>query len=374
MRDNKLPIFTRRTKRGRDYFYCHVRTARGAREQRALHIRDDGSDAAWKAACAAYWKEQARAAAGEGDRGDRTRKPLGEALDALRAEQELAGVTEGALDNTVNRGKRLMQHFTTTYDLHELSTQAMVEYAVKARETRAPTTVRGELDILMAAARAVGVKPPKRPRLKGGAKPQEPLTPAQVRLFFAALPYTQRLLGLALVTLGPRASEIAKIDDVDWDARTLWIYGTKTEGSRRQLPIPDELFAHMLELRRWGHWQGFPRITRQAIDKTVRKACKRAGIGPRSVNDLRGTWATLAALEGVSADVRAAWQGNSAEMQARTYSQPARMPEEMRRVAAHGVPRIRSSIPCIAGSSEGTPSAADLTVADALPASESQRK
>jgi integrase len=256
-------------------------------------------------------------------------------------------VTDGALDNTVNRGKRLMQHFEVDYDLCELSTEAMVGYAVKARETRAPTTVRGELDILLAAARAVGLLPPKRPKVKGGAKPQEPLTPEQVRLFFVALPYDQRLLGLALITLGPRASEIAKIDDVDWEARTLWVYGTKTVGSRRQLPIPDELFAHMLELRRWGHWKGFPTITRQAIDKTVRKACVRAGIGPRSVNDLRGTWATLAALEGVSPDVRAAWQGNSPQMQAKTYAQPGRMPEEMRRAAERGVPRVRKSGPTI---------------------------
>lgn len=374
MRETKLPIFTRELKSGR-YWYCHVRTADGKREQRALHIRDDGTEASRRTAVAAYWKEQTRATSGQDDRAGRTRKPLSQALDALRAQQELAGVTDGALDNTINRGKRLMQHFTVSYDLQELTTQAMVEYAAKAVTTRAPTTVRGELDILTAAARAVGLLPPKRPKIKGGAKPQEPLTPAQVRLFFAALPYDQRLLGLALVTLGPRASEIAKIDDVDWEQRTLWIYGTKTAGSRRQLPIPDELFAHMLELRRWGHWKGFPRITRQAIDKTVRKACKRAGIGPRSVNDLRGTWATLAALEGVSADVRAAWQGNSPEMQAKTYAQPARMPEEMRRAAAHGVPRIRTSKPpCTAYAPDGTASAADTTGDVGELTAESQRK
>jgi integrase len=305
------------------------------------------------------------------------RKPLTVALSALIAQQELGGVSDGGVTNTTNRGAKLMQHFGTRFDLRQLTTQGMVGYAADALAAkRAPTTVNADLDTLGQAARAVGIVPPKRPRVAGGAKKQEPLTREQVRLFFMALPYGQRLLGIALITLGPRASEIAKIDDIDWEARTLWVYGTKTAGSRRQLPIPDELFAHMKELERWGQWKGFPKITRQAIDKTVRKACKRAGIGPRSVNDLRGTWATLAALDGVSAEIRAVWQGNSPQMQARVYSQPGLMPEEMRH-AARVAPRLRSNKTlalCTGYVSADPVSAANPAHDEAQEASESQAK
>jgi integrase len=372
MRDTKLPIFTRQTKRGR-YWYCHVRTADGRRLQRALHIRDDGSEASRRAAVAAYWQEQARATAGKYDRGvgASTARPLGEALAALLAQQELAGVVDGTQKNTTQRGKHLLDHFGARFDLTHLTTQAMVSYASKALEHRAPTTVREEITTLTSAARAVGLIPQKRPRMKARAKPQRPLTREQVRLFFLALKPKQKLLGLTLITLGLRTGEVKRIGDVDWSAGTLWIHGTKTVGSRRQLPIPQELFAHMLELRAAGKWQGFPKVTDNAIDKAVRAACLRAFGEPRSVNDIRGTWSTLAALEGVPPDIRAAWQGNSVRQQEQTYAQPALMPEEMRRAAERGVPRVRSKAPCITGAPASAVSAANAADTDAPEVAES---
>lgn len=336
--EKKLPIF----KRG-DYWYCYVRTPDGRRSQRALHLRDDGSPASYRAAVAAYWQEQARATSGQGDRAARERKPLKQALDALRAEQELAGLSEHSLDNTIYRGRVLMKHYSVNYDMQDITVESMVEYATKALETRAPVTVKLELLVLRMAAAAVGCKPPKAPKIRGSkSKRQQPLTREQLQAFYLALQPRQKLLGLSLITLGCRASEVAKIDDasIDWQEQTMWLRGTKTKGSLRQLPIPDELFAHMLELRARGAWCGFPKQSRQAVDQVVRAACMRAFGAARSVNDIRGAWSTLAALEGVPADVRAAWQGNSPEQQHSTYAQPALMPAEMRKAVMPGIPRI----------------------------------
>jgi integrase len=236
-----------------------------------------------------------------------------------------------------------MRHFGVDYDLQLLTSEAMVEYATKAREKRAPVTVILELKVLLQASKAVDLNPPKRPKIRGGAaKRQQPLTREQLQAFYLALHPRQKLLGLALITLGCRASEVAKIDDasIDWAQQTFLMLGTKTKGSKRLLPIPDELFAMMLELRARGEWVGFPKQTSRAVDQIVRKACLRAFGETRSVNDIRGAWSTHAALEGVPVDVRAAFQGNSPEMQHRTYSQPALMPDAMRKAVARGVPRI----------------------------------
>lgn len=337
--EKNLPIFSRD-----GYFRCHVYDNERKRHQRALHIRDDGTQAAYRAAVAAYWAEQARATSGAYSRPDRQRKPLVKALDALREAQELAGLSEHYLDTTIYRGRWLMAHFGTNYDLHDLTAEAMVKYATEARKVRAAATVRLELHVLRQAAAAVGCTPPKRPKVGGQSKRQQPLTREQLQAFYLAVPKKHKLLALALITLGCRRSEVAKIDnEIDWDAQTMWMLGTKTKGSRRQLPIPDELFALMKEMRARGEWRGFPKCSRSTVDRVVRYSCKRAFGEERSVNDIRGTWSTLAGLDGVPAEVRAAFQGNSPEMQHLTYSQPALLPGEMRKAVMRGVPRINST-------------------------------
>lgn len=336
--DKKLPIF----KRG-GYWYCYVRTPDGKRHQRALHLRDDGSRESERAAVAAYWQEQARATSGAYDRPARERKPLKQALDALREAQELACLSDDYIEACTYRGRCLMQHFGTTYDLQELGAEAMVAYATQARAVRSPETVRLELFVLRKAAAAVGCTPPPRPKVGGSAKRQEPLTREQLRSMYLCVPPQHKLLILTFICLGCRASEVRKIDNdsIDWQEQTLWMLGTKTRGSRRQLPIPDELFTLMCELRARGEWKGFPKTSRSTIDKVVRTACNRAFGEARSTNDIRGTWSTLAALEGVDVELRAAFQGNSPAMQHRTYAQPGLMPDEMRKAVMRGVPRIK---------------------------------
>jgi hypothetical protein len=325
--DKKLPIFTRGA-----YWYCYVRTAAGKRLQRALHIRNDGSRESERAAVAAYWQEQARATAGSLDQPVRPRITLGEALRSLAEQQALAELSDDRHRTVYRASKHLLAHYGADFDVLTLtSTAGYVEYATKARAWREAITVRQELGVFAQAIRAVGLNPPKLPKLGGlKAKPQEPLTTDELRRFMLALKPKYKLLGLTLVSLGIRTSEYRKITEVDWNTRMVWVHGTKTRRSKRWVPVPDELWEVMESMRARGEWNGFPPVSDKMIDVTVRNACVRAGIGPRSVNDLRGTYSTALSLQGVSAAVRAALQGNGELMQVATYSQPHLRPEELR--------------------------------------------
>jgi integrase len=337
-----VPIFSRPTKNGR-YWYCHVRLPDGERRQRALHIRDDGSKKSERAAVAAYWAEQARATAGGLDP-RREPKRLDQALRAIQKQQNLAELTDHAHGNTLREARHLLAHFKADFDLYTLTTdaagEALVDYATEARKTRSAVSVKRELMGLQRAMSAVGLTPPKLPELGDTRhKPQQPLNPEELRRFFLAAKPHHRFVCLALPLLGIRASEWNKITEIDWARRMLFCDGTKTDRSPRWIPIPEELFELMDEQRRRGEWTGFPNIPRDAIDHIVRSTCKRAGIGARSANDLRGTYATALSLQGVSAAERAALQGNSELMQQRTYSQPHLQPEALRG-AVDKLPRI----------------------------------
>lgn len=334
--DKKLPIFLRG-----DYWYCYVRTAAGERKQRALHIRNDGSRASYNAAVAAYWQEQARATAGALDQPKRPVFTLGEALRALAAEQALAQLSDDRHRTVYRVSKHLLEHFKADFDLASItSTAGYVGYATLARAAREAATVRQELGILALAMRAVGLNPPKLPKLGSTkAKPQQPLTQDELRRFFLAVKPKYKLMVLTMVSLGLRTSEYRKITIVDWGRQMVWVDGTKTDKSKRWVPVPAELWETMEGMRARGEWAGFPRVSDRMIDSVVRGACVRAGIGPRSVNDLRGTYSTALALQGVSAAERAALQGNSELMQVATYSQPHLRPEELRGSVAK-LPRI----------------------------------
>lgn len=361
----RVPIFSRKTKGGA-YWYCYVRTAAGKRLQRALHIRDDGSKESERAAIAAYWQEQARATSGALDQPKRTRVTLGSALIALAQQQSLAELTEHRHKTVQRATKHLLDFFGAGCDLEEeiKTTQALVPYALKAREKREAVTVRQELQVLTQAMRESGLNPPRIPRMGSlRAKPQEPLSQDDLRRFLLALRPKYKFMGLAIVSLGIRTSEYNKIDEVDWTKRMVHVAGTKTEDSARWVPIPDELWEAMVSLRDRGEWKGFGGISDRLIDHHIRQACKRAGIGPRSVNDLRGTYATALALAGVSAAERAALQGNSELMQVATYSQPHLRPEQLRSATAK-LPRIQRAKPCNAGGATSAANEANTAAAD----------
>lgn len=326
-------------------YICYVRTADGERKQRALHIRADGSQASERAAIAAYWQEQAKATAGKDVRRRAPTKTLRKALDAVMAAQELAEVGLDALNKTFFMGRNLTEFFGPDLDLETITTtEQLVTYATQARTKRCAYTVKQELGVLGQAMRMVGLARPALPKMKAKPKPQEPLSEEEQRRFLMAATPKHKLTVLLMLTLGPRRSEVRKIGDINWDNQSMWINGTKTKNSKREVPIPDELFEEMQAIRARGEWVGFPKVTGRRIYAIVRSTCKRAGIRVRHPNDIRGTASQRLRAAGVDAEVRAAIQGNSARMQEETYTQTHTMIEVMRD-ALDSTKRIKSPSP-----------------------------
>lgn len=334
---NGLPIHVRD---GR--FICYVRTNTGERKQRALHIRADGTTASERAAVAAYWQEQARATAGQDVRARTPAKTLQKALEALTKAQVVANLGPDAHSKTYHMGRNLVRHYGPDFDLTTLTTQAqLVEYAAEALKTRSGSSTKQEIGVLGQAMGAVGLVRPKMPKLDTTPKPQQPLTEDEQRRVLLACTPEHKLTILLFLTLGPRRSEIGKVGAIDWTARTMWIHGTKTKRSNREVPIPEELWEEMEAQRRAGTWKGFAKLSNSRVYKIVRAACKRAGLDGRHPNDLRGTASQRMRAAGVDAEVRAAIQGNSAAMQEQTYTQTHKMIDVMRE-AVDSTKRIKS--------------------------------
>jgi len=327
---NGLPIHIRA---GR--YICYVKTGDGERKQRALHIRADGTPASERAAVAAYWQEQSRATAGRDVRKGKPEKTLRKGLEAVMAAQEVEGCGLDALSKTFFMGRNLTQFFGPDFDLTTLTEpRQLVDYAAEALKKRCVVTVKQEFGVLGQAMRKLGLARPDPPKLKGKSKPQEPLSEEEQRKFLLAATPKHKLTILLLLTLGPRRSEVGKIGEISWEKQTMWILGTKTENSKREIPIPDELFEEMQVVRARGEWKGFPNVTGRRIYAIVVSTCKRAGIPRRHPNDIRGTASRRLRAAGVDAELRGAIQGNSARMQEQTYTQTHTMTEAMREALA----------------------------------------
>jgi|SRR6185312_2013256 len=343
---SKLPIFIRPTKGGA-YWYCYVRTPDGRRHQRALHIRADGSRESERAAIGAYWNEQTRATAGELDR-KRPARTLKSALAALATKQELAELSEHSHQRTKRCARWLCRHFGADKDIGSITAEDLVAYATEGKRTRAAVTVDEECRVYGLACGACGIEPATLPDVGDTSpKAQEPFTLEEVRKFMVACKPDQRLLAHELHFMGLRASETRKLSEPDWEKQRVWCEGTKTLKSKRWVPIPDEMFELMLEMRARGEWKGWPILSNINIYHFVERTSVRAGLSRRSPNDCRGGLATRLAAAGVPAAMRGALQGNSEKMQEETYSQPHVLEEELAE-AMNRQPRVSKPKPCIA--------------------------
>ncbi len=157
-------------------------------------------------------------------------------------------------------------------------------------------------------------------RIKGSAKrvrkQKPPLTVEEARfLLEAASEQHAAMFGLGL-GMGLRPSEIVRVrwEDIDWEARTLRVRGTKTADAAATLPIPPLSWPW---LRRWWavsdrpetghafHGQGaWPYKTTNGWKRALQLTAKRAGLG-RKITPylLRHSFATLAWVQGIEKDV-----------------------------------------------------------------------
>jgi integrase len=322
--------------------WCHYFDGtRRRRVARSTGITDDGTVKSRQTA-EAVARDIERSLAVGGNAAARPSKTLRQALKALAESAVLAGRTRSTMDHIRYRGATLVTFFDINKPLADIDAGACKAFAVESRKTKTAWTVHRELNCLGQAFKAVGMKPPEFPELgEITHKPQRVLEVDEQRSLLFATPGKLKLYIVAYLQLGLRASEPWKITEVDWTNRYVFVNGTKTKGSKRWVPIPDELFAELLPLRASG-WCGFEKKHQPNIDMTIKRAAKRAGIGADlSVNDLRGTYATHMARAGVPALTLAKIMGNSVKMLERVYANLGVRADHMHE-AASKLPKLRN--------------------------------
>ncbi len=150
------------------------------------------------------------------------------------------------------------------------------------------------------------------------------LTPGEIRLLLEQLAEPYHTMVLVAACLGLRASEIMGLQwgDFNWEDLTVLIRrgvvngragDTKTEASRRPLPIDPRLVLPLQELRKcslhagpqdwvFANRAGRPRAQQNILQRHLRSAAVRAGIGKIGWHTFRHSYSTL--LRAAGADIK----------------------------------------------------------------------
>jgi integrase len=150
------------------------------------------------------------------------------------------------------------------------------------------------------------------------------LTAEEIRLLLAELSEPYHTMVLVAACLGLRVSEIVGLrwGDFDWEKMTVLVQRavvqcqvgeTKTEGSCRPLPVDPDLAALLQDLRSRspypdsGDWvfandAGRPRWQETILQRHLKPAAKRAGIGKIGWHTFRHTYSTM--LRSAGTDIK----------------------------------------------------------------------
>jgi len=150
------------------------------------------------------------------------------------------------------------------------------------------------------------------------------LTPGEIRLLLAQLVEPYHTMVLAAACLGLRASEIMGLQwqDFNWEDLTVFIRrgvvngrsdDTKTEASQKSLPIDPRLGCFLQELGKgslhkgpqdwvFANNGGRPRGQQNILQRHLRPAALRAGIGKIGWHTFRHSYSTM--LRGAGADIK----------------------------------------------------------------------
>ena len=188
--------------------------------------------------------------------------------------------------------------------------------------------IRGLLHLLYQCARRwelIDANPIQLVRQGGGRRGiPRVLTAEQVRLVLEQLPQPYHTMVLIAACLGLRVSEIIGLrwGDFDWENLTVMVrrsvvHGrvgdTKTEASFRPLPIDTRLTAPLQELRKRGFYAGpedwvfannvgRPRWQESILQRRLKPAAVRAGVGKIGWHTFRHTYSTM--LRSIGTDIK----------------------------------------------------------------------
>jgi len=337
-------------RKGSDKWQCYVWQpgpyGRFKRVAVSTRVVDDGSKKSRQNAETVARTLQSQAATGE----QVTKKEVTceAALEKLVSKLELAGRAALTIENVVYRGANVVEFFGKKRVMSSIDEDAILDFAKKAREAREPITVADELDVLRRMMDCIGMKPPEMPEVGDTTpKPQKLLSPEQARALWLGMPHRRKLTMQAYLQLGLRRSEPWKIASVNFETGWATINGTKTVGSVRECPIPDELLSALYTYKH-DFRQAFPFWCLDGIGVTMTSVARRIGIVGKddyiSVNDTRGTYASHQAMAGTPIVKLASYMGTSIKMLEKYYVQIR--PDEMsRREAQRGILRIHSTGP-----------------------------
>jgi integrase len=136
-----------------------------------------------------------------------------------------------------------------------------------------------------------------------------------------------------LVATGARRSELwnTRVEDIDFTAETIHLRGTKTNKSRRTIPMLP-FYRPILErsIRRAHKGQGGALHARwDGINNRLRRVCERLKIPHVSPNDLRRTNATWLVLRGVRRDLAGQLLGHADDTMVRKIYAQIEQPESL---------------------------------------------
>lgn len=201
---------------------------------------------------------------------------------------------------------RRLQQFFASHDLAELNVDLIAGYiAFRRGHGVKEQTIRKELQTLAVIAGEHGRDLRSEPgiaRLLGRLKTRSdrrgrPLTYEDYLALRQELPAHRRAALDVAVYTGARRSELFGLltTDVDLRNKLLHIRGTKTAGSDRYIPLLAPVEAVVVGLK-----AGDPVVERWSMAHTdLKQACERAGLEPRSLIDLRHTFASWLKNAGV---------------------------------------------------------------------------
>ncbi len=234
---------------------------------------------------------------------DMYRTKVGHVLRLFGADCKMIDVTPTAVDRYVAK-RREETAASNTISKELIALTQLCKLAKRGGE------YVGDIDSL----RPVGFDREYEPR-------KQTLTPAQVQALFAELaPARRALLALAVAT-GARRSEVQRITraDIDTNAWTVRIAGTKTAGSHRTIPVP---LPEQQALLRFAADSGCLPAKWINMSADIPKLCLRLGLPRATPNDLRRSFATWGIEAGVTrADVARLLGHTSTAMVFKVYGQ-----------------------------------------------------
>jgi integrase len=302
-------------KRGATW-YCWVYGADGQRIQKSTRCRDR------KAAEAVARELERRAADPAYAASNQT--TLEDALRNLIRDRTLKNRAQGTLSMIRLKGGHLTRILGASLPLAQVDAKAVDAFVDRRiEEGAARNTIHKELSTLRGALK-VAKRRGEYTRDIAAVMPDGFATEYRPRERFLTVSEAQGLLAELTADRAARVafilatsarwseSELAQLADVDLARGVVLLRGTKTEASRRAVPIigwAQKLLEHAI---RYAEGQG-GRLFRPwgNVRRDLHEACERAAIAPVSPNDLRRTCATWLRQGGVEPHLIAAMLGHT---------------------------------------------------------------